>query len=201
VADEHQPRDSEFLAWFDEPWERRAFNALAGVMLNLTDMPRWSCDESPLQRSTLTFPVYLACVNSFFTSARLAAEFFWKMPTQDITARSFVEDWSAPPAIAGRMQRVWLMTSKHIVHLSQARVPSAPGEWIEEDLSLTALMQINEDAFSSLKLFADAYDERGGEHVTRLREIYDGCRPRTVEELSRGRGRRPKPAPILIEWW
>lgn len=193
--------DPEFLAWFDEPTERRALDALSHVMLNLTDMPRWACDNSPLQDSTLTFPIYIACVESFFTNARLAAEFFWKMPKQDITARSFVADWAAPPAIAARMERLWLMTSKHIVHLSQERIPETPADWRQEDLSLAGLMQINTDAFGALKLFTEAYERQGGTHADWLREIYDGTRPRTEAELARGRSRNRKPPPVVIEWW
>lgn len=193
--------DPEFLASFDESMERRALDALSHVMLNLTDMPRWACDDSPLQRSTLTFPIYIACVESFFTNARLAADFFWKMPKQDITARSFVPDWAAPAAIAARMERLWLMTSKHIVHLSRERIPVTPADWRQEDLSLAALMGINRDAFKALELFSEAYESHGGTHSDWLREIYDGTRPRTKAELARGRSRSRKPPPVVIDWW
>lgn len=94
--------DLDLLVWFGQPPERRALDALEHIMMNLADMPRWACAASPLQHSTLTFPVYIACVESYFTNARLAAEFFWKMPRADITARSFVPDWEAPPGIAKR---------------------------------------------------------------------------------------------------
>lgn len=201
VPDSQVEDDTEFLAWFDEPTERRALDALSHVMLSLTDLPRWACDDSPLQRSSLTFPIYIACVESFYTNARLAAEFFWKMPRQDITARSFVADWAPPAAIAARMERLWLMTSKHIVHLSHERIPETPADWRQEDLSLAALMRINRDAFRALKLFAESYGRRGGTHADWLREIYEGTRPRTKAELAGGRSRSGKPPPVVIEWW
>jgi hypothetical protein len=201
VAESQADDDPDFLAWFDEPTERRALDALSHVMLNLSDLPRWACDTSSLQRSPLTFPVYIACVESFLTNARLAAEFFWKMPRQDITARSFVPDWAPPTAIGARLERVWLMTSKHIVHLSHERIPETPADWRQEDLSFAALMRINRDAFRALKLFGDAYEREGGRHAVWLREMYDGTRPRTKAELARGRSRNRKPPPVVIEWW
>jgi hypothetical protein len=67
-------------ASFEQPKELRTLQVLTHVMMNLRDLVRWACEESPLNRTTLTFPVYIACVEVFFTNARLAAEFFWKMP-------------------------------------------------------------------------------------------------------------------------
>lgn len=72
-------------AWFEQPKDLRTLQVLAHVMMNLRDLVRWACEESPLKRTTLTFPVYIACVEAFFTNARLAAEFFWRMPAQDLT--------------------------------------------------------------------------------------------------------------------
>lgn len=96
MSNSSPPDDPELLAWFDSPPERRALEALCHVMLSLTDLPRWACEGSQLQRRPLTYPVYVACVESFFTSARLAAEFTWKMPKQDFTAQPFVTDWAVP---------------------------------------------------------------------------------------------------------
>ena len=157
--------DPDLKKWLQQPLERRAFDVLSHVMMNLADLPRWACDRSPLQQSTLTSPAYIACVESYFTNARLAAEFFWKMPSRDITARTFVSDWNAPPGIATRMERVWLMASKHIVHLSPDRVPSGPDDWQQEDMSFRALICITRDAFKALSLFIDAYEHQGGPHA------------------------------------
>lgn len=193
--------DPELAEWFQQPHERRALEALQHIMMNLTDMPRWACDASPLRYSTLTFPVYIACVESYFTNARLAAEFFWKMPRANITARSFAPDWEAPPRIAKRMERVWLMASKHIVHMSQHRVPATPDDWRQEDLSFRALMRITRDAFKALALFTDAYERQGGAHAEWLRDLYQGTRPRTQKELADLRRPNRKPPPVVFEWW
>jgi hypothetical protein len=192
--------DPDLAEWFQQPPDLRALATLEHIMLNLTDMPRWACDSSPLQNSTLTFPVYLACVDSYFTNARLAAEFFWKMPRRDISARSFVPDWEAPPGIAKRMERVWLMASKHIVHFSQDRVPATPDDWQQEDLSYGALMRITRDAFKALVLFTDEYERQGGAHVEYLRDLYVSARPRTQKELANLRRENRKPPPVVIEW-
>jgi hypothetical protein len=193
--------DTDLVEWFQQPPERRVLDTLEHIMMNLADLPRWACDASPLQHSTLTFPVYIACVDSYFTNARLAAEFFWKMPARDITARLFVPDWKPPPGIAGRMERVWSMASKHIVHLSQDRVPESPAEWRQEDISFGALMRITRDAFKALALFTDAYEEQGGTHAEYLRELYVGTRPRTQKELAALRRGKSKPPPMVLEWW
>ena len=74
-------------------------------MTNLRDLSEWASDQSPRQHSTLTFPAYVACVEAYFTNARLASEFFWKMPAGDITARTFVPERAPPPDMARRMKR------------------------------------------------------------------------------------------------
>jgi hypothetical protein len=188
-------------AWFEQPKDLRTLEVLAHVMMNLRDLVRWACEESPLKRTNLTFPVYIACVEAFFTNARLAAEFFWRMPAQDLTARSILESWSPPEESAERMTRVWFMASKHIVHLSQARVPERPADWHQEDLSLAALIRITEDAFRALELFVDTYESHGGAHAQWLREMYNGTRPTTEAELQRLRRGAPKPPPVILEWW
>jgi hypothetical protein len=99
------------------------------------------------------------------------------------------------------MERVWFMVSKHIVHLSQARVPESPANWHQEDLSLAALGRIAEDAFGDLELFVDTYESHAGAHAQWLREIRNGTRSMTVAELQRLRRGAPKPAPVVLEWW
>jgi hypothetical protein len=193
--------DPDLTEYFSKPVEERALDALTHVMMNLTEMAFWACDTSQLQKSTLTFPVYIACVDSFFTNARLAAEFFWKMPRGDITARTFVSSWRAPPGIARRMERVWLMASKHIVHLSMDRVPVDPVDSEQEDMSYGALMRITRDAYTAYGLFIDAYEQQGGEHAAWLRDVEQGNRPRSLKELAALRRPNRKPRPITIEWW
>ncbi len=192
--------DADLQEYLGKPVEERALDILFNVMMSMRDLPNWACDRSPLQFSTLTFPVYLACVESYFTSARLVSEFFCRMPTGDITARTFVPDWTPPLALARRMGRVWRMSSKHIVHLGKARVPKSPDDWQHEDLSYGALMRITRDGFKAFELFVDAYVQREGAYADRAREMVSGARPRTRKEIAALRAGNPKPAPVTIEW-
>jgi len=41
------------------------------VMMNLRDLPESACSRSPLRLSSLTVPAYAACVEAYFTNARL----------------------------------------------------------------------------------------------------------------------------------
>jgi hypothetical protein len=193
--------DADLQEYLGKPVEERALDVLTSVMMNMRDLPEWACDRSPLQFSTLTFPAYVACVESYFTNARLVSEFFWKMPKGDITARTFVPDWAPPPAIARRMERVWLMASKHIVHFAKARVPETPEDWQQEDLSYGALMRITRDGFKAFGLFVEAYMHRKGIYGEQVREMVSGIRPHTRKELAALRAGNTKPAPVVIDWW
>ena len=90
-------------------------------MLNLRDLPVFACDRSVLNLGSTWFPAYVACVEAFFVNARLAAEFLVRMPNRDFNARLFVPDWSPPSPAAERLEHIWQMTSKHIVHLGRSR--------------------------------------------------------------------------------
>ena len=93
------------------------------------------------------------------------------------------------------------MASKHVVHLSRDRVPIDPDEWRQEDMSYGALARIARDAGTALRLLADADERQGGEYVQRLRDIAQGTRLFTQQELAALRRGKPKPRPVVIEWW
>lgn len=103
--------------------------------------------------------------------------------------------------IATRMERVWWMASKHVVHLSRDRHPTEPENWQGEDTSYRALMRITRDAFTALGLLIDDHQRIGGQYVDRLRDIGQGTRPFTRKEEAALRRGRPKPPPVVIEWW
>jgi hypothetical protein len=193
--------DADLQEYLGKPVEERALHVLFSVMMNMRDLPEWACDRSPLQFSTLTFPAYVACVEGYFTNARLVSEFFWKMPKGDITARTFVPDWTPPPAIARRRERVWLMSSKHIVHFGKARVPETTEDWQQEDLSYGALMRITRDGFKAFELFVEAYEHREGTCAEQTREMVSEIRPHTRKELAALRAGNAKLAPVVIDWW
>jgi hypothetical protein len=201
----------ELAAWISVPVEQRVIQALRHVMLNLRDLPVFACDRSVLNRGTIWFPAYLACVDAFFVNARLAAEFLVRMPSQDFTAGLFVPDWSPPPAAAQRLQRVWLMTSKHIVHMGKDRVPQDLDGWKSEDLSYRALMQITRDVHNTLGKLVEAAESLGSPVSVQLREMHNGCRPNSTREAAALHGeerRRARVAqryvfedPYAAVWW
>ena len=198
-------------AWFDLPVEQRVVDVLGLVMLNLRDLPVFACDRSVLNLGSTWFPAYLACVEAFFVNARLAAEFLVRMPNRDFNARLFVPDWSPPPAAAERLERVWQMTSKHIVHFGKDRVPEKPDEWEEEDMSYGALMRINRDAHRVLGQLIDAADDLGSPYVDRLRDMHQGSRPFSARETAKLHGEERRAArlaqryvfqdPYAAVWW
>lgn len=170
-------------SWFDVPVEERVIDVLADVMMSLRDLPPFARDGSPIAVGSYWFPVYQACLESFFTKARLAAEFFVKMPSRDFTARTFVPDWEPPPGVANRLERVWLMTSRHIVHLSKDRVPTNPDDWRAEDTTYGGMMRITRDAYRALTAFVDAYEAADGEYAPLLRDLHGGVKPHSLREL------------------
>lgn len=201
----------DFAAWFERPVEERALETLGRVMLNLRDLPAFACNRSVLNRGTIWFPAYLACVDAFFVNARLAAEFFVRMPSRDFTASIFVPSWAPPPGVATRLDRVWLMTSKHIVHMSRDRVPVSAENWQQEDLNYGALMRINRDAYSAFNAFVEEYAAGGGPHAALLQEMRVGVSPFSAREAARLHGRQRKaerravrysfPDPYASVWW
>ena len=177
--------DADEAEWWAQPADLRALRSLEHMMIQLADLPRWACDTSPLAPSTLTFTAYIACVDSYFTSARLAAEFFWKLPPQDITARTFVPGWQVPAGIGARMERVWVLASKHVLHMSRDSVPAVqPADWQKEDTSYGALMRTTRDAFRALALFSQEYAATGGAHAQYLHDMHRDLRPRTQKGSS-----------------
>jgi hypothetical protein len=99
------------------------------------------------------------------------------------------------------MERVWLMASKHIVHFGKGRVPETPEDWQQEDLSYGALMRITRDGFKAFESFVEAYVQREGTYAEQVREMVSGIRPPTKKELAALRAGKPKPAPVVIDWW
>ncbi|MCU1407357.1 MAG: hypothetical protein JWQ43_3660 [Glaciihabitans sp.] len=201
----------EVTAWFEHPLEERVLDTLGHVMTNLRDLPAFACNRSVLNRGSIWFPAYLACVDAFFVNARLAAEFFVKMPSRDFNAHMFVPTWSPPPGIAKRLDRVWWMTSKHIVHIGRERVPRSPEEWQQENMSYRALMRINRDAYGAFKSFVEANAVDGSPHHAMLHGMLSGVRPFSVREASTLHGKDRKaerratrylfPDPYASVWW
>jgi hypothetical protein len=198
-------------AWFERSVDERLVDVLGHVMLNLRDLPVFACDRSVLNHGSIWFPAYLACLESFFVNARLAAEFFVRMPRRDFNARVFVADWSPPKAAAMRLDRVWEMTSKNIVHFGKDRIPDSLDDWEQEDLSYGALMRINRDAHALLGKLVEAAERDGARHATELRELFQGSRPFSLREATAAHGKEKRAArmkrrysfqdPYAAVWW
>lgn len=209
--DEDIDEGAEREAWLELSVEERVVDVLGHVMLSLRDLPVFACDRSVLNHGTTWFPAYLACVEAFFVNARLAAEFLVRMPSRDFNAKLFVPDWSPPPAAARRLERVWLMTSRHIVHFGKDRVPEKLDKWEEEDMSYGALMRISRDAHTVLGRLIDAAEDLGSPHLARLRDMHHGSRPFSARETAALHGKERRAArlsqrylfedPYAAVWW
>lgn len=203
--------DDDFAAWFERPIEERVLDTLGHVMMNLRDLPVFACDRSVLNHGTIWLPAYVACVDAFFVNARLASEFFVKMPERDFTARMLLPTWHPPHGPATRLEHVWSMTSKHIVHMSKDRVPTDPESWQQEDMSYRALMRINRDAYAAFSSFVAEYTINDAPYVELLQDMHRGVRPFSSREAAKlhANGRKAErrarrysfPDPYAAVWW
>lgn len=77
----------------------------------------------------------VACLEAFFVNARLLIEFLGVRgpDDRDLRATEFLADWTPLPEYIEQMQATWLLTSQHVVHLSQSRVP----EVVVDDVDVT----------------------------------------------------------------
>ena len=133
------------------------------------------------------------------------------MPRRDFNARMFVPTWSPPSGVAERLDRVWWMTSKHIVHMSRDRAPESAAEWQQEDTSYRALMRINRDAYAAFSAFVEAYAVDDSRHAPMLRDMLRGASPFSAREASILHGKQRKaerraarysfPDPYASVWW
>lgn len=203
--------DDDQAGRLDLSAEGRVIEMLGHTMVCLRDLPVFACDRSVLNRGTTWFSAYLACVDAFFVNARLATEFLVRMPVQDFNAKLFVPGWSPPPAAAERLDRVWLMTSKHIVHFGKDRLPEGRNTWQAEDLSYGALMRITRDVHRVLGKLIDAAVEVRSPYSDQLRDMHHGCRPHSARQAAELHGEERRTAriaerhvfqdPYAAVWW
>lgn len=175
--------DKAFTRWyFAQPPESRILGHIEHMMCSLRDLPRFACTESPLVADEETFPAVFGCREAFYVHVRAAAEFFWKMPDQDFTARTFMRDWSLDSATASKMERLWNLTSKHVVHMSRMRTPS---EFVaSEDTTFHGLRSVGRDCWDALDRFTEAYTSIGGEYAEEFERVRYVSQPPSEEQLS-----------------
>lgn len=169
--------DQDLEAYFARPALAQALDHLGDALLHVRDLPEFACEESWLGASTLTVSAQHGCRLAFYVSARTVAEFYVRMPAKDFTAREYLPTWQPRPALAQRLERVWLGTSRHVVHLSKERVPASFREFSPWDNSFHALRAIGRDCWRIHSEFTEAYLQNDGEYAGRFAEIRDGVRP------------------------
>lgn len=183
--------DEAFTRWyFAHSPESRILGHIEHMMCSLRDLPEFACTESPLVADADTFPAVFGCREAFYVHVRAAAEFFWKMPNQDFTARTFMPDWSLDDVTAAEMKRLWNLTSRHVVHMSRMRTPS---EFVaSEDTTFLGLRSMGRHCWDALDQFADAYTSIGGEYAREFERVRDISRPPTDESL-------PDSVPVAVQ--
>lgn len=186
----------------DEFWhesvEARAIEAVGDFMMSLRDLPQFACDESPFQ-GPYWAPVLFGCRDAFLTSVRLCADFFWKMPARDVTARTLLPSWR--PTRGEFLEEWWLLASKHVVHMGRERFPTGPVSWPSVDMSYEGLYDVAMVCHGVLSDFAEAYRAARGSLADEIDSLRDGTRPSTREELRTLRGDTPCPFPPAFPAW
>jgi hypothetical protein len=196
--DEQEERDVAdrlFTAWyFAQPPESQIVGHIEHMMCSLRDLPEFACTESPLVADAHSFPAVFACREAFYVHVRAAAEFFWKLPSKDFTAKTFLPAWSLDGPPAAELERLWELTSKHIVHMSRARAPSDSQP--SEDTSFRGLCAVAMSCWNALDQFTDAYAATGAEYAAQFQRVRDTTRPSTAESLA-----NPTESVVQSERW
>lgn len=175
-----EPDEADLAEYLAQPPLARVVDHLAHAFLDVRDLPQFACDSSWLAQSTLTNPAFFGCRSAFYVAARSITEFFIMMPPQDYTARDFLPAWQPSGERAERLERVWVATSKHVVHLSRQRT-DPPGERVAPwDTTLEGLSAIGRDCWAVLDEFTDAYTQSGGEHADQFTQMREGVAPTPV---------------------
>lgn len=152
---DHTPEPGGY-AWSASDWRDDVCAAVGHSLLSLHDLLRLAHDGA-----SIPIDARFGCLEAFYMHARLVHEFFVKMPPKDRTARDFLPEWEPPDALRARLERVWLVASKHVVHLSRERVRD-PDNFIPEDTSLPGLTTIARDCYCVAAAFVARYREASG---------------------------------------
>lgn len=174
--------DEDLAVYLARPALEQVLDHIAAAMQDVRDLPEFARDGSWLEESVLTIPAFIGCRTAFFMGVRTVAEFFVRMPRGDYTARTYLPNWTPRPALAKRLDVVWLRASKHIAHMSLERVPASAEAYQPWDCSLRALRAIGRDCWKILDEFATTYSERGGTYASEFREMAAGTRPPALSE-------------------
>jgi len=123
-----------------------------------------------------------------FVNARLIAEFFWKMPARDITARDFITESTSP--LASDLARIWLIASQHVVHLSKDRLAEPSPVDVAEATTFAALSALVDTCAEAADDFARRF-LGGREHSPLSAQGRVAVKGAVSSQLLRARGIAP----------
>ena len=132
-------------------------NDLAGGLIHLghalsmiRDLPPYAADDTE-EASSLPPAVSAACREDFYINVRLVADFLVKQPDRDITASDFLTAYHSP--FASELDDLWLLASRHVVHLSRDRATASE----PEDVSLEGLGRVAATCTDAIEHFVAAF--------------------------------------------
>lgn len=134
---------------------------LGHALSMIRDLPPYAAEDTE-KANSLACAVNVACREDFYVNVRLVADFLSIQPKRDITASEFVTDYHSP--FATELRDLWLLASRHVVHLSSDRAtPSEP-----EDVSLEGLGRVAATCTDAITHFVTAFLSPAPSPLTRL---------------------------------
>jgi hypothetical protein len=142
-----------------------ALEHLSYSLGSLRDLPPYAAYDDPRCGEVQPW-----CLEAFYMHARVAADFFVKMPRRDYTARSFVRGWAlADTGARAVLDHAWLVASQQVAHLSRARVMHEGDE--PEPTGLADLQQTTAAADAAARQFVAEYRQQHPESLVSVETL------------------------------
>ncbi|MGH3712943.1 MAG: hypothetical protein ACRDT4_05705 [Micromonosporaceae bacterium] len=152
--------------------ERQAITHVSLALTQVRDLPQYAAHDAAVDPT-----VRIACLEAFYVSVRLLAEFFVRKPAgkhEDYTAWSFLPSWQpAPEDAAGRLGEQWTIASQQVMHLSKKRIQEDVNNPRHEDTSEDGLRKIAADCDAVLRSFTEAYEADTARYVEGFRRLVE----------------------------
>ncbi|WP_190232796.1 hypothetical protein [Streptomyces avicenniae] len=101
-----------------------------------------------------------ACIESFLANVRLMADFLFKgHPEKDTRAVDLVSGWQLSPLLKERLEKWWLLASRHVMHLSRERTPEDLRD--VQPVTRDEYRQMAMDCEEAYNAFRKAYQNKG----------------------------------------
>lgn len=138
------------------PREARAVAYVSHLLSQVRALPKFASSEAV---ADLDRVVWFACFDSFFMSVRVLSEYFVRMPSRDRTARDLLESWEPPDGDAAKRlgDDHWLVSSRHVAHLSKHLIPDNADDVAVIDLAEASMRRIVDDVDEVVSAFVSAY--------------------------------------------